>query len=73
MRTSKHKNPVAGKVNQRRINVVSRLEEQLKSGKKALKNVGLPTSATDEYIPLTENDIKRINKEIEVLKSRIRH
>ena len=52
------------KVVSRRKNVIARLENQLKVG---LKTKG-PVSTT---VKLTENDIKRIEKEISILKSRI--
>lgn len=48
----------------RRQRVLPRLQNQLKAGVKPSKeNPG-------EMIPLTEKDIKRINKEVETLKSR---
>lgn len=50
-------------INFRRRNALKRLQEQLKSGKKPDKQGNL--------IALTESDIKRIKKEIEILKSRI--
>lgn len=50
-------------INLRRRNALKRLQEQLKSGKKPDKQGNL--------IALTESDIKRIKKEIEILKSRI--
>jgi len=47
----------------RRTNAMQRLEVQLKSG---IKNYGgNPTE------PLTDDDVKRINKEIEIIKTRI--
>ena len=52
-----------GSVNLRRRNALKRLQEQLKSGKKPDKQ--------GNFIVLTESDIKRIEKEIEILKSRI--
>lgn len=52
-----------GSVNLRRRNALKRLQEQLKSGKKPDKQ--------GNFIALTESDIKRIEKEIEILKSRI--
>jgi len=57
----KHKINMSSKVIQRRKNVIVRLEEQLKDGKKYNKSIAYP---------LTEKDIKRINSEIETLKSR---
>ena len=45
-----------------RKNALIRLEQQLKSGVKTVKF---------EKQPLTESDIKRINKEIQILKSKI--
>ena len=58
--------------NKRRKKALERLLEQKKSGVKTAKNTHVLTAATtgnDE--PLTESDIKRIDKEIEILKSRI--
>ena len=49
----------------RQTRALSMLEEQLKSGVKTQKKT------TDVKVPLTENDIKRLKKEIEVLKSRV--
>jgi hypothetical protein len=54
------------KARTRRTNVVNRLEAQLKSGMKpALK----PATGID--VALEEQDIKRINRELETLKKRI--
>ena len=50
------------KLRNRRKNALIRLEQQLKSGVKTVKF---------EKQPLTESDIKRINKEIQTLKSKI--
>lgn len=50
------------KLRNRRKNALIRLEQQLKSGVKTVKF---------EKQPLTESDIKRINKEIQILKSKI--
>ena len=51
---------------QRRQRVIKRLEAQLKSGIKPGKR---PVRGIDVY--LEEDDINRINKELETLKSRI--
>lgn len=54
-------------VNNRRIRTIERLQNQLKTGQKNFKQ--------DNQIiqlPLSEIDIKRINKEITTLQSRIR-
>lgn len=48
----------------RQSRVMEMLEKQLKSGVKTQKKT------TDVKVPLTDSDIKRINKEIEVLKTR---
>ncbi len=48
----------------RQSRVLGMLEKQLKSGVKTKKKT------TDVKVPLTDADIKRINKEIEILKSR---
>ena len=50
------------KLRNRRKNALIRLEQQLESGVKTVKF---------EKQPLTESDIKRINKEIQILKSKI--
>lgn len=47
---------------ERRKKVIVRLENQLVSGKKITKN---------DTVELTTNDVKRINKELTVLKERI--
>lgn len=51
-------------VTNRRRTALKKLQEQLKSGKKLLKD-----GKTTE--PLTEFDVKRIEKEIAILKGRI--
>lgn len=48
----------------RQSRALDKLEKQLKSGVKTKKKT------TDVKIPLTDSDVKRINKEIEILKSR---
>lgn len=64
-----------GGVKNRRNSALNRLENQLKSGKKAYKVKNSLSkkgySTTQSTIPLEELDIKRINKEIEILKTRI--
>jgi hypothetical protein len=52
-----------GGVNGRRLRAMHRLEKQLKSGVKPSK---------DGVIPLTETDIKRIQKEIKILSERVK-
>lgn len=54
------------KTTQRRKKVLHRLEEQLKKGTKIEKQ-----SDVWNEVPLVETDIKRINKEIQIVKSRI--
>lgn len=54
---------IAKKIRQK--NVLEKLEKQLKSGVKTQKKT------TDVKVPLTDADIKRINKEIEILKTRV--
>ena len=48
----------------RQSRAMEMLEKQLKSGVKTQKKT------TDVKVPLTDSDVKRINKEIEVLKTR---
>lgn len=48
----------------RQARVLVTLEAQLKSGVKTKKKT------SDVKVPLTDSDVKRINKEIEILKSR---
>ena len=48
----------------RQSNVLKMLEKQLKSGVKTKKKT------TDVKVSLNDSDIKRINKEIEILKTR---
>jgi|AntRauTorcE11897_2_1112592.scaffolds.fasta_scaffold128144_2 hypothetical protein len=52
----------------RRESALARLQAQLKSGKKPQKVEGKDTGKKTE---LTENDSKRIQKEITVLKERV--
>ena len=49
----------------RKSRVIEMREKQLKSGVKTQKKT------RDVKIPLTESDIKRIHKEIDVLKTRV--
>lgn len=51
----------------RRISAIEQRQAQLKIGTKPEKVDG---RTTNKQIPLTENDIKRIKKEIEVLEKR---
>lgn len=53
------------KVKDRNSRTLSRLEEQLKSG------VKVGTGKDPQTLPLEERDIKRIKKEIDILKTRI--
>ena len=55
---------------QRRTRVINRLEQQLKSGGKPDKR---DASDIGEFylLALTESDIKRINNELTILKSRV--
>lgn len=46
------------------------LEVKLKNSKVLIEGLAIPTYA-DQHVPLTEKDIKRIENEIGVLKSRI--
>jgi len=52
----------------RREDALARLQAQLKSGKKPQKVEGKDTGKKTEH---TENDTKRIQKEITVLKERV--
>ncbi len=54
------------KTKARRLGVISRLEEQLKSNKKPDKDSKKKNGTTD----LTAHDVRRINKEIDILKTR---
>ena len=49
----------------RQSRVITMLEKQLKSGVKTQKKT------TDVKVSLTDSDIKRINKEIEILTKRV--
>jgi len=60
-------NSIGGVKNRRKL-VIERLEAQLKGGMKVVKG-SKPNAISSE--PLTESDISRINREIEILKSRI--
>jgi hypothetical protein len=57
----------------RRKSALARLEQQLISGVKPIKgfNNNNPNNYGSITTPLTESDIKRINQEIQTLKSRI--
>ncbi len=46
------------------------LEVKLKNSKVLIEGLATPTYA-DQHVPLTEKDIKRIENEIDVLKTRI--
>lgn len=59
----------SSKSKQRRKSVIERLETQLKSGVKPIEAMRLSKDKSTQ--PLTDLDIKRINKEIETLKQRI--
>ena len=48
--------------NQRRIGALSRLEEQIEKGVKRVEH---------KEVPLTDKNVKRINKEIEILGKKI--
>ncbi len=50
--------------NNRRTSVLQRLEKQLKVGTKRVKN---------NIVILTDKNVKRINKEIDKLKNKIKH
>lgn len=52
----------------RRKNVIDRLETQLKEGRKYSKEVGVDKTDT---VPLTKDDVSRINRELETLKERV--
>jgi hypothetical protein len=51
------------KKSDRRSNVVKRLEVQLKKGTKTAKK-------STKQVPLTETDINRINKELDIIKAK---
>jgi len=48
--------------NQRRVGALSRLEEQIEKGLKRVEH---------KEVPLTDKNVKRINKEIEILEKKI--
>ena len=54
--------------NKRRVSAIDQREAQLKAGTKPEKVDGC---TTNKQIPLTENDVKRIKSEIEVLKKKV--
>lgn len=57
---------------QRRVRVIERLENQLKTGTKMEKSSKLTKVTADlNQVSLTEKDIERIKKEIAILQSRI--
>jgi len=56
----------------RRKKVIERLEDQLKSGTKTEKGDALRKATVGlDQIPLTEQDVKRITKELSTLKNRV--
>lgn len=60
------------KAKQRRVSTIERLELQLKSGTKTEKVSHLTLSTTGaNQIPLEEQDVKRIKRELSILKTRI--
>lgn len=54
------------KTKNRRVNVVARLEAQLKTNVKPDKE----SKKKNANVPLTATDVKRIDREIEILKAR---
>ena len=58
-------------VKNRRKKVIERLENQLKSGTKIMSNKVHKLLGGTKTIGLNESDIQRINKELNILKSRI--
>lgn len=66
-------NKAIGGVNHRRAGALSRLKAQLKSGVKPnwYESSAITRAVKgQEYIPLTEQDVKRIRKEISILESK---
>lgn len=61
----KRKVPMRPQHKSRRVTVLERLQNQLKRGSKPSKE------KNEDLIPLTDKDKNRIEKEIEVLKTRI--
>lgn len=67
----------SSKAKERRARVITRLEQQLESGEKLVTDPDkipegvFSIGADGYYIPLTQSDISRINKEIETLKLRL--
>ena len=67
MKSSK---PMDTYTKERRKSVITRLEKQLKDGTKP--NKGTAQERKDNpFIPLTDKDVTRIKKDIEILKTRI--
>lgn len=60
----------AGQLNKRRIKALLRLEEQLSTGKKPLESARLQ-SGERVMEDLSEDDVKRIKKEIAILKEKV--
>ena len=59
-----------GGVQKRRENVIARLQAQLKSGTKQAQ-IEIGSKSVLSNVELSEYDVKRINREIEVLKVRV--
>jgi hypothetical protein len=67
----KNKNMHQGKKG-RQTGALNRLQNQLKAGTKTEKVSALTKATTGaNQVELTDSDVKRINKEIEVLKTRV--
>lgn len=63
---------MTSKVQSRRKSVIERLEKQLQSGTKVMSNKEHKLlGGSNNIIPLSESDIKRINLEIKTLKARV--
>lgn len=69
MRTSKHKNPALNGKNTRRKLALTMLEKQLELGKKPEKLNGKTSKV---LVDLSDTDKKRIEKDIMILKTRIK-
>ena len=72
MENTRRKHSMKSDAKQRRERAIVRLEAQLKAGTKTEKVSQLTLATTGaNQLPLTDKDRERIQKEIDVLKSRI--
>lgn len=70
MKSNGVRHSMSKKSQSRRLRVIERLENQLKANQKRVREIDSLGVREEIVKPLTDSDIKRIQKEIETLKSR---